>query len=97
MLSPIARIVCVAALFLAAPPGPLAASEKKSTELVDINQASLAELMQVPGMTAVWAGRIVRFRPYQTKLDLLEKGVVPAEVYQRIREGVVAHKAPQKK
>jgi DNA uptake protein ComE-like DNA-binding protein len=60
-------------------------------EPVDINRASVAELLQVPGMTASWAGRIVRFRPYRTKLDLVQLGVVPPEVYQRIRENVVAH------
>jgi DNA uptake protein ComE-like DNA-binding protein len=60
--------------------------------LVDLNRASLAELMQVKGMTASWAGRIVRFRPYRTKLDLVQRGVVTAEVYARIRDGVVAHR-----
>jgi DNA uptake protein ComE-like DNA-binding protein len=60
--------------------------------LVDVNRASVAELMRVPGMTATWAARIVRFRPYRTKLDLVQGGVVTPEVYQRIRDGVVAHK-----
>jgi DNA uptake protein ComE-like DNA-binding protein len=64
----------------------------KSVELVDLNRASLAELMRVPGITASWAARIVRFRPYKSKLDLLDQGVVSAEVYQRIRERVVAHR-----
>jgi predicted DNA-binding helix-hairpin-helix protein len=59
---------------------------------VDLNRASVAELMRVPGMTATWAARIVRFRPYRTKLDLVQGGVVTPEVYQRIRDGVVAHK-----
>ncbi len=61
-------------------------------EPVDVNRATALELMRVPGMTASWAGRIVRFRPYRTKLDLLEQGVVSAEEYRRIREGVVAHR-----
>ncbi len=60
--------------------------------LVDLNRASIAELMQVPGMTATWAARIVRFRPYRTKLDLVQNGVVTPEVYRRIRDGVVAHR-----
>jgi competence protein ComEA len=64
----------------------------RPVELVDLNHASVAELMRVPGMTAVWAERIVRFRPYRSKLDLLDQGVVTAEVYQRIRDGVVAHR-----
>jgi DNA uptake protein ComE-like DNA-binding protein len=64
----------------------------RSDGLVDINRASVPELMRVSGMAASWAGRIVRFRPYRTKLDLLEQGVVPPEVYRRIRDGIVAHR-----
>jgi len=63
-----------------------------AVEPVDINRATVAELMRVPGMPAGWAERIVRFRPYRTKLDLVEQGVVSQEVYQRIREGLVAHR-----
>jgi competence protein ComEA len=59
---------------------------------VDINQASIAELMKVPGMTRSWAGRIVRFRPYRAKTDLLERGVLPSDVYDRIKDYVVAHR-----
>ena len=59
---------------------------------VDINHASLAELIKVPGMTPSWAGRIVRFRPYRSKLDLLERGVVSNEVYDRIQDSIIAHR-----
>jgi hypothetical protein len=65
----------------------------KPAEPVDLNRATVAELMRVPGMTASWANRIVRFRPYRTKRDLLEEGVVTPQVYQRIHDGVVAHRA----
>jgi len=61
--------------------------------LVDVNVASVEELMRVPGMTKVWAARIVRFRPYRSKLDLLNEGVVTPEVYAHIRDGIVAHRA----
>jgi DNA uptake protein ComE-like DNA-binding protein len=64
--------------------------------LVDLNRASVAELMHVPGMTATWAARIVRFRPYRSKLDLVQDGVVTPEVYRRIRDGVVAHRVELK-
>jgi DNA uptake protein ComE-like DNA-binding protein len=63
----------------------------KASEPVDLNRASVAELMEVSGMTSVWAARIVRFRPYKSKLDLLDQRVVTPEVYQRIRDRVVAH------
>jgi len=59
---------------------------------VDLNTATVAELMQVKGMTATWAGRIVRFRPYWSKADLVGRGVITPEVYARIRDGVVAHR-----
>lgn len=62
---------------------------------VDINHASSEELLKVPGMTQSWAGRIVRFRPYRTKQDLLEKGVVSSEVYDRIKDFVIAHRDKQ--
>ena len=58
---------------------------------VDINHASVDELMTVPGMTRSWAGRIIRFRPYRAKSDLVERGVVTNEVYARIKDSIVAH------
>ncbi len=61
---------------------------------VDINHASLEEMLKVPGMTKNWAGRIVRFRPYHSKLDLLEKGIVSGEVYNRIKDYIIAHREP---
>ena len=59
---------------------------------VDINHSSLEELLKVPGMTKSWAGRIVRFRPYRSKQDLLDKGIVTGEVYNRIRDYIIAHR-----
>jgi DNA uptake protein ComE-like DNA-binding protein len=59
---------------------------------VDINHATADELMKVPGMTATWAARIVRFRPYRTKQDLVDKGVVTSQVYDRIKDYVIAHR-----
>ena len=43
-------------------------------------------------MTPSWAGRIIRFRPYRAKTDLVEKGVVSGEVYDRIKDYVIAHR-----
>jgi DNA uptake protein ComE-like DNA-binding protein len=63
---------------------------------VDINRASVKELARIPGMTAVWAARIVRFRPYRTKLDLLDMGVVNSQVYDRIKDYVIAHREKAK-
>jgi competence protein ComEA len=61
---------------------------------VDINHASLVELLKVPGLTRAWAERIVRFRPYRSKQDLLDKGVLSSAVYDRIKDFVIAHRDP---
>jgi DNA uptake protein ComE-like DNA-binding protein len=76
--------------------GPYPASTSKSASKqdtrVDINRASLDDLLKVPGMTRSWAGRVVRFRPYRTKLDLTEHGVLTGQVYDRIKDYVIAHR-----
>jgi hypothetical protein len=46
-------------------------------------------------MTKSWAGRIVRFRPYRTKQDLVDRGVVSGEVYDRIKDSIIAHREKQ--
>ncbi len=59
---------------------------------IDINHASIDELMKIPGMTRSWAARIVRFRPYHAKNDLLDEGIINSQVYDRIKDYVVAHR-----
>jgi DNA uptake protein ComE-like DNA-binding protein len=59
---------------------------------IDINTASLEELMKAPGMTHTWATRIIRFRPYRAKNELLDKGIVSNQVYDRIKDYIIAHR-----
>jgi competence protein ComEA len=61
----------------------------------DINHASLEQLEKVPGMTETWARRIIRFRPYRTKDDLLDKGIVTGQAYDRIKDFIIAHRDAQ--
>jgi DNA uptake protein ComE-like DNA-binding protein len=58
---------------------------------VDINHAALPDLLKVPGMTRTWAERVVRFRPYRSKQDLLLNGVLPGDVYARVADYIIAH------
>jgi DNA uptake protein ComE-like DNA-binding protein len=71
------------------------ASAPRPDDRIDINHAPLRELLKVPGLTESWAGRVIRFRPYRTKQDLLEKGIVSSQVYDRIKDFVIAHRDPQ--
>ena len=59
---------------------------------IDINHATLQQLVKVPGMTETWARRIVRFRPYRTKIELLDNGIVTSQIYDRIKDYIIAHK-----
>jgi DNA uptake protein ComE-like DNA-binding protein len=69
-------------------PSPIPAEAR-----IDINHASVEQLLKVPGMTLPWAQRIVRFRPYRGKQDLVDLGVIPGDVYKRIKDYVIAHRA----
>ncbi len=62
---------------------------------IDINHASVGELMRAPGMARPWAERIVRFRPYRTKQDLVDRGIVTSAVYDRIKDFIIAHREKQ--
>jgi DNA uptake protein ComE-like DNA-binding protein len=62
---------------------------------VDINTATIDQLLQVSGMTRTWAARIVRFRPCRGKNELLDHGIVTREVYDRIKNHIVAHRPAQ--
>jgi DNA uptake protein ComE-like DNA-binding protein len=76
--------------------GGMQPSDKAMTA-VDVNRATVTELMTVPGMTEVWARRIVRFRPYRRKTDLVDHGVISAEEYGKIRNYVVAHRVAEER
>ena len=62
---------------------------------IDLNHATEDQLLKVPGMTRSWAGRIIRFRPYRVKGDLMEMGVVPEDFFDRIKDYVIAHREKQ--
>lgn len=56
---------------------------------VDLNTASRADLETLPGVTATTARRIEAHRPYDTTHDLVKKGVVSEDEYDRIAGDVV--------
>ena len=68
--------------------------QTQQDQRVDINHASVEELQKIPGISRGWAERVVRFRPYHSRLDLLEHGIVPDSVYDAIKDSIVAHQKP---
>ena len=57
---------------------------------VDLNSASRQELMTLPGIGAVEAGRIIANRPYLTKTELVTKKVLTVGPFLSVRRLVVA-------
>jgi len=59
-----------------------------AAEFLDLNVATEEELEQLPGIGPALAGRIVENRPYRSKLELVSRVVIPAGVYERIKNEI---------
>lgn len=60
-----------------------------STSVVDINSATEADLITLPGVGAREADKIIRNRPYNRAHDLVKKGVLSETEFGRISSRVV--------
>jgi DNA uptake protein ComE-like DNA-binding protein len=57
---------------------------------VDINSAPASELEKLPGIGDALAKKIVENRPYKRKDELVQKKVIPAPTYEKIKDHVIA-------
>jgi competence protein ComEA len=70
--------------------GKAAAKSQPAGELVDINSASAEELDKLPGIGPARAKAIIANRPYGGKDDLANRKIIPANVYNRIKDQIIA-------
>ena len=71
-----------AGLLLAAP---------ASAQVLDINSATAEQLDALPGIGPARAAAIVKGRPYRSKDELVRKKILPQNIYNNVKERLVAH------
>ena len=67
-----------------------AAKSQPAFELLDINSASAEELDKLPGVGSARAKAIIAHRPYFGKDDLVNKKIIPSNVYAQIKDKIIA-------
>ena len=71
-------------------PGVAAPAPSKQGDLVDINSAPKQELDALPGIGAARADAIIKNRPYRAKNELVDKKIIPSNVYDGIKDKIIA-------
>ncbi|HIJ95428.1 MAG TPA: helix-hairpin-helix domain-containing protein [Desulfuromonadales bacterium] len=64
-------------------------------QIVDINSATIAELKAVVGIGDAYAAKIIAGRPYANKAQLKSRKILPALVYEQVKDLIIA-KQPKK-
>ena len=75
---------------MAAVPAAASASASAKTELMDLNSASKKELATLPKIGDVRSDAIIKGRPYKGKDELLSKKILTEDVYNGIKDLVIA-------
>ena len=65
-------------------------SRDGSNKVVNVNSASEADLLTLPGFTRKKAAAVIENRPYKDKRDLVMRGVISQTDYSRISSRITA-------
>ena len=70
--------------------GATTSTKEMPKEKIDLNSASPEELQKLPGIGEALSKKIVENRPYKRKDELVQKKVIPAPTYDKIKDHVIA-------
>jgi len=91
-------LICFAVLAMAGWPAAAQSTKKQAPAqkansgvvYLDINTASEAELKALPGIGDAYAAKIIAGRPYRGRNELLQRKIIPAATYDKIKGKIIA-------
>lgn len=72
------------------PKASAAQAQAPKDDLIDINSATADQLKTIPGIGDAYAEKIIKGRPYRAKNELEQKKILPAAVYAKVKDRIVA-------